>query len=120
MHGPDFRAREQFEPPLPGPGLRGHFHLSGDPTGPYTYGRDTNPTRTHLERAIGELEAPGEEVADHGVRFGHGGDHLRTALPGPLGRRLRCLPDYGYQALPLVMEQLGGVRGRGAHRADRR
>ncbi|MFD0429766.1 hypothetical protein ACFQ60_25460 [Streptomyces zhihengii] len=50
---------QQYEPTLPGPVFAAHFHLSGDPTGPYTYGRDSNPTWTHLERAIGELEAPG-------------------------------------------------------------
>lgn len=49
----------KYEPTLPGPVFAAHFHLPGEPTGPYTYGRDENPTWTHLERAIGELEAPG-------------------------------------------------------------
>lgn len=52
----------KYEPTLPGPVFAAHFHLPGEPTGPYTYGRDENPTWTHLERAIGELEAPGEPV----------------------------------------------------------
>ena len=47
------------EPTLPGPVFAAHFHLPGDVSGPYTYGRDDNPTWTLLERAIGELEAPG-------------------------------------------------------------
>lgn len=49
----------KYEPTLPGPVFAAHFHLPGEATGPYTYGRDSNPTWTHLERAIGELEAPG-------------------------------------------------------------
>ena len=47
----------QGEPLLPGPVLAAPFHLSGAPdTAPYGYGRDGNPTFTHLEAAIGELE----------------------------------------------------------------
>ncbi|CAM5309905.1 Cystathionine gamma-lyase OS=Streptomyces fumanus OX=67302 GN=cysA PE=3 SV=1 [Streptomyces fumanus] len=51
----------KHEPTLPGPVFAAHFHLPGDPTGPYTYGRDENPTWTLLESAIGELEAPGRD-----------------------------------------------------------
>ncbi|MFG3425760.1 cystathionine gamma-lyase [Streptomyces californicus] len=96
---------EQFEPPLPGPVFAAHFHLSGDPTGPYTYGRDSNPTWTHLERAIGELEAPGEEVET--TVFASG----MAAITSVLLSQVRSgdavvLPDDGYQALPLVREQL--------------
>jgi cystathionine gamma-lyase len=47
------------EPTLPGPAFAAHFHLPGEVDGPYTYGRDTNPTWSLLESAIGELEAPG-------------------------------------------------------------
>ncbi len=53
----------KHEPTLPGPVFAAHFHLPGDPTGPYTYGRDENPTWTLLERAIGELEAPGRTTS---------------------------------------------------------
>jgi cystathionine gamma-lyase len=49
-----------YEPSLPGPVFASHYHLPGEAAGPYTYGRDENPTWTHLERAIGELEAPGD------------------------------------------------------------
>ncbi len=45
-------ARPRVRRPLPS---------AGEPTGPYTYGRDENPTWTHLERAIRELEAPGQD-----------------------------------------------------------
>lgn len=38
------------------------YHLSGEPHGPYQYGRLTNPTWTAWEAALGELEA-GEVVS---------------------------------------------------------
>ncbi|WP_411081664.1 cystathionine gamma-lyase [Streptomyces sp. cmx-18-6] len=96
---------EQYEPTLPGPVFAAHFHLSGEPVGPYTYGRDTNPTWTHLERAIGELEAPGEDVST--TVFASG----MAAITAVLLSQVRAgdtvvLPDDGYQALPLVREQL--------------
>ncbi|WP_318197611.1 cystathionine gamma-lyase [Streptomyces sp. MCL20-2] len=96
---------EQFEPTLPGPVFAAHFHLSGDPVGPYTYGRETNPTWSHLERAIGELEAPGEDVGT--TVFASG----MAAITAVLLSQVRSgdavvLPDDGYQALPLVREQL--------------
>ena len=36
----------KHEPTLPGPVFAAHYHLPGDPTGPYAYGRDQNPTWT--------------------------------------------------------------------------
>ncbi|MEU6002175.1 MULTISPECIES: cystathionine gamma-lyase [unclassified Streptomyces] len=101
----------KHEPTLPGPVFAAHFHLPGDPTGPYTYGRDDNPTWTLLEQAIGELEAPGEGgAADADVEtlvFASG----MAAISAVLFSQLRAgdavvLPDDGYQALPLVREQL--------------
>ncbi|MGW1890347.1 cystathionine gamma-lyase [Streptomyces sp. NPDC002004] len=94
------------EPTLPGPVFAAHFHLPGDPTGPYTYGRDENPTWTHLERAIGELEAPGRSDVETLV-FASG----MAAISAVLFSQLRAgdtvvLPDDGYQVLPLVREQL--------------
>ncbi|MEV7795366.1 cystathionine gamma-lyase [Streptomyces sp. NPDC087512] len=96
----------KHEPTLPGPVFAAHFHLPGDPTGPYTYGRDENPTWTHLERAIGELEAPGRDDAETLV-FASG----MAAISSVLFSQLRTgdvavLPDDGYQALPLVRAQL--------------
>ncbi|MFE2282684.1 cystathionine gamma-lyase [Streptomyces sp. NPDC059443] len=94
------------EPTLPGPVFAAHFHLPGDVEGPYTYGRDTNPTWTLLERAIGELEAPGQDGVDT-VVFASG----MAAVSAVLLSQARTgdtvvLPDDGYQALPLVREQL--------------
>ncbi|GAA2957709.1 cystathionine gamma-lyase [Kitasatospora cinereorecta] len=96
---------EQYEPTLPGPVFAAHFHLSGEPVGPYTYGRETNPTWTHLERAIGELEAPGEQVETTVFASGMAAVSavlLSVARTGDVV----VLPDDGYQALPLVREQL--------------
>ncbi|MGQ4429957.1 cystathionine gamma-lyase [Streptomyces sp. SAS_260] len=96
----------KYEPTLPGPVFAAHFHLPGDATGPYKYGRDENPTWTHLERAIGELEAPGRDDVETLV-FASG----MAAISSVLFSQLRAgdvavLPDDGYQVLPLVREQL--------------
>ncbi|MGW7415535.1 cystathionine gamma-lyase [Streptomyces sp. NPDC054863] len=94
-----------YEPTLPGPVFAAHFHLPGEPKGPYTYGRDENPTWTHLERAIGELEDPGG--AAHTVVFASGMAAVSAVLlsQAKAGDTV-VLPDDGYQALPLVREQL--------------
>ncbi|MFD7438081.1 cystathionine gamma-lyase [Streptomyces sp. NPDC059861] len=96
----------KHEPTLPGPVFAAHFHLPGDPTGGYAYGRDENPTWTHLERAIGELEAPGQDAAEALV-FASG----MAAISSVLFSQLRAgdavvLPSDGYQVLPLVRQQL--------------
>lgn len=111
----------QFEPTLPGPVFAAHFHLSGEPTGPYTYGRDSNPTWTRLERAIGELESPepsnmdGAAPADAAPEGGSVETLVfasgMAAISAVLFSQLRAgdavvLPDDGYQALVLVREQL--------------
>ncbi|MFB4309291.1 cystathionine gamma-lyase [Actinomadura sp. GTD37] len=54
---------ENFAPGLPGPVFAAHYHLAGEADGPYLYGRDSNPTWTLLERAIGELEGGAEVVS---------------------------------------------------------
>ncbi|MFI6106890.1 cystathionine gamma-lyase [Streptomyces sp. NPDC051310] len=97
----------KYEPTLPGPVFAAHYHLPGEPTGPYTYGRDENPTWTHLERAIGELEAPGEPDGVETVVFASG----MAAISAVLFSQLKAgdavvLPSDGYQALPLLREQL--------------
>lgn len=96
----------KHEPALPGPVFAAHYHLPGAPTGPYTYGRDENPTWTLLERAIGELEAPEQNGAETLV-FASG----MAAVSAVLFSQLRTgdtvvLPGDGYQALPLVRAQL--------------
>ncbi|WP_159769932.1 cystathionine gamma-lyase [Streptomyces sp. HM190] len=96
----------KHEPTLPGPVFAAHYHLPGDPTGPYAYGRDQNPTWTLLERAIGELEAPGGEQVET-LAFASG----MAAISAVLFSQLRSgdvlvLPSDGYNVLPLAGEQL--------------
>ena len=75
MSGPSTRsihagvpAGEQGEPLLPGPVLAAPFHLRGDKDGaPYGYGRDENPSWTHLERALGELDGGESTVFASGM-----------------------------------------------------
>lgn len=94
------------EPPLPGPVFAAHFHLPGEVEGPYAYARDSNPTWTLLERAISELEAPGQDDVET-VVFASG----MAAVSAVLLSQTRAgdtvtLPSDGYQALPLLGEQL--------------
>ncbi|MFE7764353.1 cystathionine gamma-lyase [Streptomyces sp. NPDC057438] len=96
----------KHEPTLPGPVFAAHYHLPGEPTGPYAYGRDQNPTWTLLERAIGELEAPGQDDAET-LTFSSG----MAAISAVLFSQLRSgdvlvLPSDGYNVLPLAGEQL--------------
>ncbi|WP_030344419.1 cystathionine gamma-lyase [Streptomyces sp. NRRL S-1022] len=96
----------KHEPTLPGPVFAAHFHLPGEVTGPYSYGRDDNPTWTLLEQAVSELEAPGREDAQTLV-FASG----MAAISAVLFSQLRAgdavvLPSDGYQVLPLVGAQL--------------
>ncbi len=47
----------QGEPFLPGPTFAGPYHLAGEPTtSAFSYGRYHNPTWTHFEQALSELE----------------------------------------------------------------
>ncbi|WP_030022925.1 cystathionine gamma-lyase [Streptomyces monomycini] len=96
---------EAYEPSLPGPVFAAHYHLPGDATGPYTYGRESNPTWTRLESAIGGLESPDEPAQT--VTFASG----MAAISAVLFSCLRSgdavvLPNDGYQLLPAVRERL--------------
>ncbi|GAA3189142.1 MULTISPECIES: cystathionine gamma-lyase [Streptomyces] len=93
------------EPSLPGPVFAAHFHLPGDVEGPYTYGRDGNPTWTRLEEAIGALESP--HAPAQTVTFASG----MAAISAVLFSQLRSgdavvLPSDGYQLLPAVRSRL--------------
>ncbi|MEU1623959.1 cystathionine gamma-lyase [Streptomyces sp. NPDC020096] len=61
---------EAYTPSLPGPAFVAHYHLPGEPFGPYTYGRDENPTWSRLEEAISGLESP--DVPAQTVTFASG------------------------------------------------
>ncbi|MEU3713155.1 cystathionine gamma-lyase [Streptomyces catenulae] len=93
------------EPSLPGPVFAAHFHLPGDVGGPYTYGRDGNPTWTRLEEAIGALESP--HAPAQTVTFASG----MAAISAVLFSQLKSgdavvLPSDGYQLLPAVRSRL--------------
>ena len=107
---------EQGQPLLPGPTLAAPFHLRGDPeTLEYTYGRDHNPTWTHLERAIGELDGGRCVVFPSGM----------AAMTAVLMSRLRSGDTLvacgdGYPVLrELARGPLDGARGEDAARAER-
>src|SRR3712207_5379534 len=56
------------EPLLPGPTFAAPFHLRGDAdSAPYGYGRYHNPTFTHYEHALGELEGGTASVFSSGM-----------------------------------------------------
>ncbi|MFH8567597.1 cystathionine gamma-lyase [Streptomyces sp. NPDC017993] len=94
-----------YEPTLPGPVFAAHYHLPGDAVGPYTYGRESNPTWTLLEQAISDLESPGEPARS--IVFASG----MAAISAALFSQLRTgdavvLPNDGYQLLPAVRARL--------------
>ncbi|MER7400782.1 PLP-dependent transferase, partial [Streptomyces sp. NPDC000151] len=96
---------EAYHPTLPGPVFAAHYHLPGDATGPYTYGRESNPTWTLLEAAISELESPGEPA--HTSVFASG----MAAISAVLFSQVRTgdvvvLPNDCYQLMPAVRERL--------------
>ena len=54
------------EPLHPGPVFSAPYHAPGDPSAiPYTYARSHNPTWTHLEKAIAQIETQPESGADY-------------------------------------------------------
>ncbi len=98
---------EAYRPSLPGPVFAAHYHLPGEPTGPYTYGRDENPTWTLLERAISELESP--DAAAETVAFASG----MAAISAVLLSQVRSgdtvvLPSDCYQATRSLRDRLEG------------
>ncbi|MCG0289522.1 cystathionine gamma-lyase [Streptomyces sp. PSAA01] len=98
---------EAYEPTLPGPVFAAHYHLPGDAAGPYTYGRDANPTWSLLERAISELESPGTDAET--VVFSSGMGAISAVLLSQLRQGdAAVLPTDGYQLLPALIERLQG------------
>lgn len=99
-------AARAYEPSLPGPVFVSHYHLPGEATGPYVYGRDDNPTWERLEAAIGELEAPGDPEVDTAV-FASG----MAAVAAVLLSQVRAgqtvlLPSDSYQTTRALRERL--------------
>ncbi|WP_055546007.1 cystathionine gamma-lyase [Streptomyces sp. NBRC 110028] len=106
---------EAYEPALPGPVFAAHYHLPGEAAGPFTYGRDANPTWSRLERAISELESPDADAET--VVFASGMGAIAAVLLSQLRQGdTAVLPSDGYQLLPALAERLRsfGVRVRTA------
>ncbi|MEU2211131.1 cystathionine gamma-lyase [Streptomyces hygroscopicus] len=98
---------EAYAPTLPGPVFAAHFHLPGDAVGPYTYGRDANPTWSLLEQAISELESPVTDAET--VVFSSGMGAIAAVLLSQLRQGdAAVLPSDGYQLLPALIERLEG------------
>ncbi|WP_436772147.1 cystathionine gamma-lyase [Yinghuangia sp. YIM S09857] len=78
------------------------FHLSGDPDGPYQYGRLANPTWVALEAAVGELEGAAATVTFASGMAAVSGTLLALAEPGATV----VLPSDGYPATRSVGDHL--------------
>ncbi|NLU76163.1 cystathionine gamma-lyase [Streptomyces sp. HNM0575] len=98
---------QPYEPPLPGPVFAAHYHLPGDIAGaPYAYGRDANPTWTALERAVAELEAPGDDRVRTTVFASGMGAISAVLLSRARPGSVFVLPDDGYNLLVPMRERL--------------
>jgi cystathionine gamma-lyase len=96
---------EAFQPPLPGPVFAAHYHLPGEPVGPYRYGRDENPTWTGLEAAVARLESPGAPAET--VAFGSGMGAISAVLLGLVAAGdTVVLPSDCYQVTRALAERL--------------
>ena len=94
------------EPLLPGPTFASLYHLPGEPSGPFTYGRYANPTWARYEAAIGELEG-GPAIA-----FASGMAAACAILLPALGEgNLLVLPADGYPAVRAVAHEQLAPRG---------
>ncbi|MGI9627546.1 MAG: cystathionine gamma-lyase [Longimicrobiales bacterium] len=90
-------------PLLPGPTFASVFHLPGDPNdSPYQYGRYGNPTWTHFESALEELEGGPAVVFASGMAAVYA--VLQTAL-NP-GDKLVVTDDAYFNARTVAGEQL--------------
>lgn len=95
-----------YEPSLPGPVFVSHYHLPGEPTGPYVYGRDDNPTWDLLEQAIAELEAPGDPDAST-LSFASGMGAISAVLLSQVrSGEVVVLPSDCYQTTRALVERL--------------
>jgi cystathionine gamma-lyase len=94
------------EPLLPGPEFASLYHLSGEPSGAYTYGRYDNRTWAAFEAALGDLEGGSAVV------FGSGMAACSAVLLSSLapGEAL-LLPEDGYPAVRTLAREHLAPRG---------
>ena len=94
------------EPLHAGPVFAAPYHAPGDPTGvPYTYARAHNPTWTHLEDAIAQMES-GESYTASALVFASG----MAATTAVFGAVLRpgdavVLPESSYYAARVLAQE---------------
>jgi cystathionine gamma-lyase len=97
---------EAGEPLHPGPVFAAPYHAPGDPSAiPYTYARSHNPTWTHLEKAIAQMES-GEGYRASALVFASG----MAACTAVFGAVLRpgdiaVLPDNAYFAARVLAQE---------------
>jgi cystathionine gamma-lyase len=98
---------DQSAPFLPGPVFAAPFHLSGDPyTAEFAYGRYGNPTFSHYEQALGELEG------GHAVVFASGMAAVSAVfLPRLRPGDLLVLPSDCYLGTRAIAESYLAERG---------
>lgn len=100
------------EPLHPGPVFAAPYHVPGDPSGsPYTYARSHNPTWTHLEKAIAQMES-GEGYRASALVFASG----MAACTAVFGAILRpgdavVLPSNAYFAARVLAQEYFGQMG---------
>jgi cystathionine gamma-lyase len=103
----------QGAPFLPGPTFAGPYHFTGHPsTSDYTYGRYHNPTWTHFEEALSELEGGPATVFASGM----------AAVTAVFGVALRpgavlVMPSDGYYTGRMLAEEYFTARGVEVHLA---
>lgn len=94
------------EPLHSGPVFAAPYHAPGDPSSiPYTYARSHNPTWTHLERAIGQMES-GDDFRASALVFASG----MAACTAVFGAILRpgdavVLPSNAYYAARVLAQE---------------
>jgi cystathionine gamma-lyase len=88
----------QGQPFLPGPVSAAPYHLAGAAdASPYAYARDANPTWTHFEAAIGELEG------GHAVVFSSGMAAMASVVLARLGPGdVAIAPVDGYPGIRIL------------------
>ena len=97
---------EAGQPIHPGPVFAAPYHAPGDPSSiPYTYARSHNPTWTHLEKALAQIES-GEGYRATALVFASGMAAC-TAVFGAILRPgdIAVLPDNAYFAARILAQE---------------